>query len=519
MIRMLMAAVCAAALFAGAPTGAPEARAQAPARLLTVAVPIDPQTIDPTTNTANVAAIIMQNVFETLYTYDGEWRVTPMLAAEMPRYTDEGRTMTVPLRAGVRFHNGATMSSADVVASIERWTKLSIRGRLAAESIEEVTASGPLEVRIRLKAPNALLVHMFSFFNAAMVVMPEATAKATLGGPLTNVADFIGTGPYRLTERRADQYVRLQRFEEYVPSDRPFSGYAGRREAMVQELRFIPVPNAGTRLQAVLSGQYDVADNVPTEFVERIRRSPTADALVVKWSGWIQMVMNTRQGPTQDMRVRQAVQAALDPTAIMTAAFGNAEFFGIGGSLYPEGAPLHSTAGAERYNTRDMARARALLAEAGYSGQPFRIITSQQYDFIYKAALIAADNLRAAGMTVEIVLMDWASVLQRRNNPEIWEAFFTFHNFVPDPSLITFMNPSFPGWWDTPAKREALAAFVGTLDEQARVAAWHRLQGVMMEEAATITVGSYYGLMAHNRRVRGLQPFLQTPYFNVSNGR
>jgi peptide/nickel transport system substrate-binding protein len=516
MKRLVLAAIAAVSLLFG--TGA-KAQAPAPARLLTVALPIDPQTVDPTTNTANTAAIIMQNVFETLYAYDADWRLAPMLAATLPVYTDAGRTMTIPLRAGVKFHNGATMSSADVVASIERWQRLSIRGRLATESIDSVAATGPLEVTIRLKAPNALIANMLAFFNAAMVVMPEATAKATLGGPLTNAADFIGTGPFRFVERRADQYVRLTRFEEYVADDRPFSGYSGRREAMVQELRFIPVPNPGTRLQSILSGQYDVADNVPTEFVDRIRRNTTADALVVKWSGWIQMVMNTRQGPTQDLRVRQAVQAAIDPTAIMTAAFGNAEFFGIGGSLYPEGAPLHSTAGIDRYNQRNVARARELLAAAGYSGQPFRIITSQQYDFIYKAALVAADNLRAAGMTVEIVLMDWASVLERRFNPAIWEAFFTFHNFVPDPALITFMNPSFPGWWNTPAKQEALAAFTGTLDDAARVTAWHRLQQVMLEEAATITVGSYYGLMAHNRRVRGLQPFLQTPYFNVSNGR
>lgn len=516
MLRMILAALCAASLLLGASDA--RAQAAAPGRLLTVAMPIDPQTIDPTTNTANVAAIIMQNVFETLYAFDADWRLTPMLATTLPVYSDGGRTMTIPLRSGVRFHNGATMSSADVVASIERWMKLSIRGRLAAQSIDAVTASGPLEVTLKLKGPNALIANMFAFFNAAMVVMPEAIAKATIGGPLTNAADFIGTGPFKFVERRPDQYVRLTKFDEYVASDRPFSGYTGKREAMVQELRFVPVPNAGTRLQSVLSGQYDVADNVPTEFVSRIRGNPSTGALVVKWSGWIQMIMNTRQGPTQDMRVRQAVQAVLDPNAIMTAAFGTNEFFGIGGSLYPEGAPLHSTAGADRYNQRNLAKAKELLAQAGYAGQPFRIITSQQYDFIYKAALVAADNLRSAGMTVEIVLMDWASVLERRNNPAIWEAFFTFHNFVPDPALITFMNPSFPGWWDTPAKREALAAFTGTLDDAARVQAWHKLHQVMLEEASSVTVGSYYGLMAYNQRVKGLQPFLQTPYFNVSNG-
>ena len=145
MMKLVMAAICAVTLVFSPVVGAQTPPAAPPiARLLTVALPIDPQTVDPTTNTANTAAIIMQNVFETLYAYDADWRLTPLLATTLPVYTEGGRRMTIPLRAGVKFHNGATMTAADVVASIQRWMRLSIRGRLAAESIETVTASGPL---------------------------------------------------------------------------------------------------------------------------------------------------------------------------------------------------------------------------------------------------------------------------------------------------------------------------------------------------------------------------------------
>ena len=93
--------------------------------VLTVALANDPPTLDPVTNTNNMVAMVSQNVFETLYTYDAGWDTVPMLAVAAPEFSDGGKTARIKLRSGVLFHDGSTMTSADVVASMQRWLKLS----------------------------------------------------------------------------------------------------------------------------------------------------------------------------------------------------------------------------------------------------------------------------------------------------------------------------------------------------------------------------------------------------------
>ena len=225
------------------------------------------------------------------------------------------------------------------------------------------------------------------------------------------------------------------------------------------------------------------------------------------------MVMNTKQGLTANPQIRQAAQAALDNQAIMMAAMGAPRFFELGSSLFPDWSPYHSQAGANLYDQKDPAKAKKLLAEAGYKGEPFRILTSQQYDYVYKAALVAMKNLQDAGFKVDLQLMDWASVMSRRFDPALWESFVTFHGFVPDPALITILSPGYPGWWDTPAKRAALETFNAATDEAARAAAWGKLQELLMREAPTVQLGKYFGLLAHQKSVSGVPDLPITPFW------
>ena len=79
----------------------------------------EPQTLDPMASTADLVSIIMQHVYEPLYTFDGNWNVAPMLAESMPTISKDGLVYTIPLRKGVKFHNGKEMTSDDVVASLQ----------------------------------------------------------------------------------------------------------------------------------------------------------------------------------------------------------------------------------------------------------------------------------------------------------------------------------------------------------------------------------------------------------------
>jgi len=489
---------------------------QAGGSTLVVAEPFEPQTLDPTTNTIDLITAITQNIFEPLYAFDANWQPSPILAVSLPTMSADGKTMTIALRKDAKFHNGATMTAADVVASLQRWQKLSPRGKLAGEATESIKALDDGTVEIKLKAPFAPFVSLLSFFNAAAAIMPKAEAEAAMDGPIRDIARYVGTGPFRLVERRPDQYVRLERFDGYVSPPGTASGFAGKREAKVKELRFVPVPNANTRLEGVLSGQFDVADALSSEFYDRLKASDRVAPVVSKPGGWILLVLNNKQGPTANLAFRQAVQAALDHDSIMLAAFGNPDFYSIHSGIYQAPSPFQTSAGADKFNQKNLAKAKELLAQSGYKGETFRIITSQQYDYVYKSALVAAENLRAVGIKVEIVTMDWASVLEKRNDPGIWEGFITFHGFVPEPALFNIVNSAYAGWWDTPAKRAALDKFNSIVDAGERSKAWGEVQKLFLDEAPTIQIGEYYSLLAASKKVTGFQPLPTAPYWNVA---
>ena len=100
---------------------------------------------------------------------------------------------------------------------------------------------------ITLNRPYAPLLAHFALPSGFAVIM----AKESIATPLTQ---FVGTGPYMFKERKPDQYVQLVRFDDYSARKEPPSGYAGKREALLDELRFVPVPNANTRVEGSLSG-------------------------------------------------------------------------------------------------------------------------------------------------------------------------------------------------------------------------------------------------------------------------
>ena len=228
----------------------------------------EPQTLDPMASTADLVSIIMQHVYEPLYTFDANWNVAPMLAESMPPISKDGLVYTIPLRKGVKFHNGKEMTSDDVVASLKRWMDMAPRGKAVAKEIKSLEAKGPNTIVITLNRPYApLLAHLALPYGFAAIM-----AKDSIATPLTQ---FVGTGPYMFKERKPDQYVQLVRFDGYSARSEPASGYAGKREALLDELRFVPVPNANTRVEGSLSGQYHSPTCCRSNRIRGSRARPT----------------------------------------------------------------------------------------------------------------------------------------------------------------------------------------------------------------------------------------------------
>jgi peptide/nickel transport system substrate-binding protein len=471
---------------------------------ISVATIGEPPTLDPMVSTADLVGILSQHIYETLYTFDAKWNVTPLLADALPQISSDGLVYTIPLRTGITFHDGSKMDSADVVASLKRWTTVASRGKQAAALISAIDAPDANTVKITLKQPYAPLVALLAMNNAAAVVMPKDKQGATL-------TEFIGTGPYKVKARVPDQYLQLVRFDGYKPRSGEPDGYGGARKQYLDEIRFVPVSNANTRVEGAIAGQFDYVDSIPVESAPKLK-SGKSEAVVLKPFGWPRLVLNTKQGIMANVKMRQAVQMALNEEDMMYAAFGDKAYYSVDGALYPEGYPWRTTRGTEAYNKGDVAGAKKLADSSGEKDRTIRILTSQQYEFHYKMALVAAEYLKQAGFKVDMQVVDWATLTQRRQDPALWDIFITHSPFLPEPALIDFPSKNSPGWWDTPRRNETLDAFNRATTQAERVKLWGDVQQVVFDEVPFIKVGDFNGVSAKSPALQGVTP-APWPYF------
>jgi peptide/nickel transport system substrate-binding protein len=516
------AAAAGAGLAAGTDRGAPGwlggtrdagIAAAAPRRggTLRIAEIGEPLTLDTVATTADLTSTITLPVFEELFIFDASWRIQPLLASSY-NVSKDGLTYTITLRKNVPFHNGRDVTPADVVASLNRWGRVSPRGPSVYQNVDTVQplADG---VVIKLKRPYAPLLAFLALPNGAAAIMPREIVEAAGTSP---IKQFVGTGPYRFVEWAPDRYVKLARFDHYAARSEPANGYAGRREAWADEVFYYPVSQVATRIAGVQSGDYDVADGINQDAYASLKSDQRVVPEIIRPGSFLTFFFNKKQGIMANEKLREAVLVALDMQPIMSATFGNPDLYSLYPSIYPKGTPWYTTAGSDWYNVHNVDRARALMKEAGYSGQPVRWLTTQQYDYMFKSTVVATSQLQHAGFKVDMQVLEWAGVLDHRNKPADYDMFTTSHGFVPDPALITVFSSAYPGWYDTPTKNTLLGEFTSESDQAARVKTWAKLQALMYKEAPIVRPGEFYGLLLRSRALETFRPSYWIVPWNVA---
>jgi peptide/nickel transport system substrate-binding protein len=230
---------------------------------------------------------------------------------------------------------------------------------------------------------------------------------------------------------------------------------------------------------------------------------PAIESRIVKPRGWAVAVLNHKAGPMTQKKLRQAVQAALDMEPILAGGFGSRDFYRLDPALFFPEQPWHSTASAKLYNQHDKDKARRLLKEAGYAGQPLRWVTTREYEFMYKNALVAKQQLEEVGVAVDLQVVDWATLNHRTEKPDLWEIFSTGFVFSADPANHVAFRCTFQGWWCNEEKERLLGELQVEMDVKKRKAIVDRLQTVFYDEVGSIKIGDYFTLDVARRDLRG----------------
>jgi peptide/nickel transport system substrate-binding protein len=472
----------------------------------------EPPSLDLHWTTATIVQQITWHVYETLYTLDKNLQPIPFLA-EGHTVSDNGRRYAITLRKGVKFHNGKEMTAADVVPSLQRWGKMSTPGKALWKTVEAVEAKDPYTIVIHLKEPSGSLLFGLARGNNAAAIYPKEVIDAAGDG---QVKDVIGTGPFRFVEHKPDRHIKLARFKEYSARPEPPNGYGGKRTAFVDEIRFIPVPDVAVRLAGVETGEYHFAQQIKQDQYDRIKTIAGIEPRVIRFGGWPTAVINHKQGLMTNKKLRQALQAALDMEPILTAGYGNKTFYRLDGSVFPpEQALWHLPVAGGVYNQKSRDKARRLLQEAGYNGEPIRWVTTKEYEWMYKIALVSKQQLEEAGFKIDLQVVDWATLVQRRNKPELYEIFSTGFTFTEDPALATALQCNWPGWWCHEEKDRLMADLARESDGKKRRAVIERIQAIFHEDVGRIKFGDSFALDIQRKELRDVGDMPLTYFWNA----
>ena len=474
--------------------------------VVNVAIIGEADTLDPMMSSKDVVGTVTQHIYETLFTFDSSWAPAPLLADGMPDVSSDGLTYTIKIRQGVNFHDGSSMDSADVVDSLNRWLSVASRGKSIASKVDSVSALDSHTVEIKLNSVYSALLSLMSMNNAAAVIYPQENIQGD------DLAAPIGTGPYKVGDYKADQYLQLVRYDGYSSSDAPIDGASGSRAGYLDEINFIPVGDGSTRLEGLLSGQFDFAESIAAESYARLESSSNAEPVLLAPYGWPMWVINHKKGIMTNLNVRKALQAALPAEEMLYAAFGDEKFYKADGALYPEGFIWNSDAGLENYGTGDTKKANAFLKASDYDGSPLRILTSKQYMWHFKTAEVAKVYLEQAGFKVQMDVVDWATLGQRRNNPDLWDVFLSHSPYIPEPSLNGTMQATYRSGWTNGEKEHLMSKFTSVTDTAERVAIWSQIQDNYFEDVGFIKLGSFNSLRGKSQSLKGV-PETPWPFF------
>lgn len=482
--RFLVPAVLALSLSAGAF-----------AQTLRAGVAAQPETLDPQATAATSSFQTSHSIYDGLVRVDRDGEIVPLIATGWD-ISDDGLTWTFSLNEGIRFHNGDVLTSADVKATFERIVDpdLASPKEKEFETITAIRTPDDHTVVFELSESTPSLIAAFASGWGA--ILPEALIEA--GHDFGN--DPVGSGPFSFRRWTRDSSLELERFDDYF-----------RGPAAVDGVTLTFVSDSSIQLQGLLAGEFDVIDQPAAADLESIEANPDLN-LESFASGLVNVAaMNTRRAPFDDVRVRQALNLAVDKEVVMGVAYGSGF---LTGTFMEAGSPwLPEDLEPWPY---DPERARELLAEAGHAdGFTFTLTLPQLYDAHILAGQIVQSQLAEIGVNAEIEIVEWGVWLNEiYGGPRDFDMTLVGHTGKLDPTgrLGGYETDGNYVGFTTPRLGELLELAAVEADQAEREALYAEALFILHDEAPWIFLGTPYVRATTRANVEGfwLTPLLDT---------
>jgi len=368
------------------------------AQTLRVGLAEDPDVLDPTLARTFVGRIVFAALCDKLFDVDEKLNIVPQLATAY-EWSADSKALTIKLRAGVTFHDGEKLDAAAVKFNLERHKTMPGSNRSGElRPVASVDVVDPATVRLNLSAPFSPLLAALAD-RAGMMVSPKAAQAAGQNFGVKPVC----SGPFKFVERVAQDRMVFERYAAYWDKDK----------IHFDKVIYTPVPDATVRLANLRAGQFDFIERVAPSDIEKLKSDAKLKVARITEIGYQGITINVGKSEIaqkhalgKDARVREAFELAIDRQGIVQVAMDNEATVGNqwvapNNPYYAKNVPVPK---------RDVARARALLKEAGVEKPSVTLITPTTSD-AQRIALIVQAMVRDAGFDVKIQSTEFATSL------------------------------------------------------------------------------------------------------------
>lgn len=482
-------------------TAPKDTTAKAPDNDMVLAQQADATHLDPHVSSNGFSNLITNTMYETLLTFDDDINVVPLLAKSYS-VSEDGKSYTFVLNEGIKFHDGEPFNADAVVAVWDRAQEdKTLRLASTITTWESVVADSEYQVTITLDAPNNTFVNKVT---QVRMVSPKAMKELGKDGLAKQSA---GTGPFKLAERVDGGYTKVVPNEDYWQEG-----------PKVDSLTFRVVPEDGARIAMLQTGEADIIYPVPPIQVTKIQNDPTIDVKNFEGITYRYVTLNKNytlpdgRKPLDDVRVRQALNYVFDSEAFSQVVFQGfarvpTSIFSSSIMYYAEQAPY----------TKDLEKAKALMAEAGFSdGFPIDIwvdnttIEMQGAEFVKQQ--LAEINVEVNVMPMEsTTIADMTSAEEDKTEVQMWYVNWSSGSYEADGSMRNILHgEKFPSagyntaFWNNAEFNKLLDDALLLTDEAEIAELYKQAQAIAWEECPWIFLANDNTIVGQKTYVKGV---------------
>jgi peptide/nickel transport system substrate-binding protein len=522
-VRGAAAAATATAL------GMPSVHAQKDRQTLRFVAEADLKVFDPIWNTAYITRNHGYLVYDTLFGTDENLQIKPQMVDRVT-VSPDGMKYTFSLRDGLKWHDGQPVVSEDCVESLKRWGKRDRFGQLLMAHTAKIVPIDNKTFTLELAERFSPVLEALGKPSSNVPFMMPARIAATSADE--QIKEIVGSGPFKFArdEWQAGEQTMYLRNTDYVPREEAPSGSTGGKRAYLDKVIWQYIPDPWEAAEALSAGEVDWWQDPPIDFIPKIEQNPDLQTFLIDplgVQGWLRP--NWLHPPFNNKKARQALLHMMDQETYLAWAVGQPQYYRTCYSVFACGGPYETRIGSPPIVEHDTARARQLVKESGYDGQPIVVLHVNDRPVFNAAAIVTHRRLESIGFNVILKGMDWSTSLVARTRKEPpdkggWNLLHTWFQAadVLNPAVHFAISGAGPrawfGWPDIPQIEKLVDDWVRATDEPKRQRIADEVQRIALDEVAYVPWGQWSQPTAFRKSVRDVLKFAAPIFWNVKLG-